>query len=103
MKSLLRLLTVAVVSLSSCCLSARAAKVATSAASNQTEANAISSAGDGTLPAPSEFTIPGPLRSFLRMAGISQKTTPEEVLPLLSRNVFMQGYEGSGKLNFSSS
>ncbi|MBZ5679147.1 MAG: hypothetical protein LAO24_03460 [Acidobacteriia bacterium] len=97
MKSLLRLLTVAVVSLSSCCLSARAAKVATSAASNQTEANAISSAGDGTLPAPSEFTIPGPLRSFLRMAGISQKTTPEEVLPLLSRNVFMQGYEGSSR------
>src|SRR5258708_19541854 len=29
------------------------------------------------------------------MAGISQKITPEEVLPLLSRNVFTQGYEGS--------
>ena len=26
--------------------------------------------------------IPGPLRSFLRMAGISQKTASEEVLPL---------------------
>ena len=39
--------------------------------------------------------IPGPLRSFLRMAGMSQKVTPEEVLPLLSRNVFMLGYKGS--------
>lgn len=39
-------------------------------------------------------TIPGPLRSFLRMAGISQKITPEEVLPLLARNIFLQGYEG---------
>jgi hypothetical protein len=29
------------------------------------------------------------------MAGISQKITPEEVLPLLSRNVFTEGYEGS--------
>jgi hypothetical protein len=38
--------------------------------------------------------IPGPLRSFLRMAGISQKVSPEEVMPLLARNVFSQGYEG---------
>ena len=39
-------------------------------------------------------TIPGPLRSFLRMAGISQKVSPEEVIPLLARNVFVLGYEG---------
>src|SRR5579863_7421598 len=39
--------------------------------------------------------IPGPLRSFMRMAGISQKVTPDEVLPLLAHNVFAQGYEGS--------
>ncbi len=45
--------------------------------------------------ASSEFLIPGPLRSFLRMAGISQKIAPEEVLPLLGRNVYVQGYEGS--------
>jgi len=47
---------------------------------------------------PSDATsvvIPGPLRSFMRMAGISQKVTPEEVLPLLAHNVFAQGYEGS--------
>ena len=39
--------------------------------------------------------IPGPLRSFSRMAGISQKVTTEEVMPLLAHNVFMLGYEGS--------
>jgi hypothetical protein len=39
--------------------------------------------------------IPGPLRSFMRMAGISQKVSPEEVMPLLAHNVFTQGYEGS--------
>jgi hypothetical protein len=41
-------------------------------------------------------TIPGPLRSFLRMAGISQKIPTEEVLPLLARNIFLRGYEGQG-------
>src|SRR3979409_165576 len=40
--------------------------------------------------------IPGPLHSFLRMAGISQKVAPEEVLPLLARNVFLHGYQGPG-------
>ena len=39
--------------------------------------------------------IPGPLRSFLRMAGISQKISPDEVVPLLAHNIFAQGYEGS--------
>lgn len=46
--------------------------------------------------------IPGPLRSFLRMAGISQKASPEEVLPLLAHEVSLKGYESvtqkSGKL-----
>ena len=47
------------------------------------------------LPASSsDVVIPGPLRSFLRMAGISQKVSSEEVLPLLARNVFAQGYQG---------
>lgn len=52
---------------------------------------------DQVAPTPPAATlsIPGPLRSFLRMAGISQKVSPEEVLPLLSRNVFLLGYEGS--------
>ena len=41
-------------------------------------------------------TIPGPLRSFLRMAGISQKASPEEVMPFLARSIFLQGYESKG-------
>ena len=45
----------------------------------------------------SRFVIPGPQRSFLRMAGISQKVKPEEVLPLLSRNVFTEGYQGTSR------
>ena len=40
------------------------------------------------------LSIPGPLRSFLRMAGISQKISPEEVAPLLARNVFQRGFAG---------
>ena len=32
------------------------------------------------------------------MAGISQKVAPEEVLSLLSRNVFTQGYQGSSQV-----
>jgi hypothetical protein len=46
-------------------------------------------------PAGASVIIPGPLRSFLRMAGISQKVSAEEVVPLLAHNVYAQGYEGS--------
>ena len=45
--------------------------------------------------AEASIIIPGPLRSFLRMAGISQKISPEEVVPLFAHNVFTQGYEGA--------
>ena len=41
-----------------------------------------------------EVMIPGPLRSFERMAGVSQKVAPAQVLPLLARNVYVQGYVG---------
>ncbi len=62
----------------------------------------VSSSENGTLPAqPQAVTvIPGPQRSFLRMAGISQKITPEEVLPLLSRNVFTEGYDSTRPTEF---
>ena len=43
-------------------------------------------------PVVEEASVPGPMRSFLRMAAISQQITPEEVLPLLARNVVMSGY-----------
>jgi hypothetical protein len=44
-------------------------------------------------PATETSAVPGPLRSFMRMAAISQKVASEDVLPLLARNVFMQGYQ----------
>jgi hypothetical protein len=37
--------------------------------------------------------IPGPLRSFLRMAGISQKVSGDDVLALLARNIYLRGYQ----------
>ena len=51
---------------------------------------------EGQAPAsePATITIPGPLHSFLRMAGISQQIAPEDVLPLLARNVVTHGYQG---------
>src|ERR1017187_5287 len=36
--------------------------------------------------------IPGPLRSFLRMAGISQQAPQDDVLALLARNSYLLGY-----------
>ena len=58
--------------------------------------------GDGT---PSSLVvnsvvIPGPLRSFMRMAGISQKIQPEDVMPLLARNSYLQGYENGRETEF---
>jgi hypothetical protein len=52
-------------------------------------------AADASPPLPSEDTvmIPGPLRSFLRMAGISQEIPTSDVLPMLARNVSLQGYQ----------
>ena len=48
----------------------------------------------------SQIDIPGPLRSFLRMAGVSQKVSPEETLPLLARNVVMYGYRSGRPTEF---
>jgi hypothetical protein len=48
----------------------------------------------------SEFAIPGPLRSFLRMAGVSQQVTPDEVLPSVSWSVVNLGYEGDRPTEF---
>jgi hypothetical protein len=39
--------------------------------------------------------IPGPLRSFSRMAAIAQDAPPEEVMSAVARNVVMNGYEAS--------
>ncbi len=44
--------------------------------------------------------IPGPLRSFLRMAGISQESKSSEVLPLLARNAFLYGHQLGKKTEY---
>jgi hypothetical protein len=54
---------------------------------------AATGAGAPASPAVETIVIPGPLRSFMRMAAVSQKVAPDDVLPLLARNVFMQGYQ----------
>lgn len=57
-----------------------------------------------TAPAQSDteqsIVIPGPLRSFLRMAGISQEVSPEQVLPMLARNVSLYGYSGASQKEY---
>lgn len=63
-------------------------------AHSEDSSSVVSLSPSGQTPSdPPQFMIPGPQRSFLRMAGISQKIAPGEVLPLLSRNVFTEGYE----------
>ena len=64
----------------------------TSAAS--AASSAATPAADSPAAAVTTVAIPGPLRSFLRMAAISQKVSPDEVLPLLARNVVTEGYHG---------
>lgn len=95
MKSLCRLSVVLSVFLLTRSLFAGSEKPATRLADD--DAAVSSSPAEGTTAAPSKFSIPGPQRSFFRMAGISQKVAPEEVLPLLSRNVFTEGFEGSSR------
>ena len=41
------------------------------------------------------ISIPGPLRSFGRMAAISGDINPDDVLPALARNVVTNGYQAS--------
>lgn len=66
-----------------------AASTATTAAASQ-----VSPALAQASPASSAISIPGPLRSFLRMSAISQKVSPDEIAPLMARNIFLLGYEG---------
>jgi hypothetical protein len=88
------------VSFSACMLWAEAARSAPLPADSQDSGPAVAqgaSAASSPQPAAdgSYITIPGPLRSFLRMGGISKKAQPDEVLPLLGHFVETYGYEGS--------
>ncbi len=40
-------------------------------------------------------TIPGPYRSFARMAALSPEASPADILPELARNVITSGYQAS--------
>ena len=42
------------------------------------------------------IAIPGPLRSFSRMAALAPETAPDDVLPTLARNVVTNGYQAAG-------
>jgi hypothetical protein len=57
---------------------------------------------DAASPAepPETVIIPGPLRSFLRMAGISQEISADEVLPTLARNAALYGYQGGRETEY---
>jgi len=46
-------------------------------------------------PAPALIEIPGPMRSFLRMAGLSPDLKPDELLTALARNVVTNGYQAA--------
>jgi hypothetical protein len=100
MKAPLWRFAVATVSFCICLCLPRAAWSATSAPQSN-GSDAAQSSEAATSPSspssPSVVTIPGPLRSFLRMAAISQKGSVDEVLPLLARNVAMQGYHQESK------
>ena len=72
----------------------RNARAATPAIPAGQSAGTRSSGPAASPDSPEEVTLPGPLRSFLRMAAISQKVSPEEVLPLLARNVVVNGFQG---------
>lgn len=56
-----------------------------------------------TVPASSVRTvagIPGPLQSFLRMAGVSQQIQPEDVIPQFTHNVVVDGYRDGHPTEF---
>ncbi len=47
------------------------------------------------LASPGFIEIPGPMRSFQRMAAVSSDLTPTELLPALARNIVTNGYQAS--------
>ena len=90
------LLTVFLCALGALCDGARSAVPPSS-----TEPSGQGQPPSATAAAPrEEAPIPGPLRSFLRMAAISQKVSPEDVLPLLARNVSVTGYQNGKPTQF---
>jgi len=73
--------------------------LASASAAADTTASATPSIPPPRLPG-ARVMIPGPLRSFLRMAGISQEVQPDEVLPLVARNSYLLGYGENTQTEF---
>ncbi|HTM49510.1 MAG TPA: hypothetical protein VL285_12540, partial [Bryobacteraceae bacterium] len=48
-----------------------------------------------TAAAPNYIEIPGPLRSFARMAALSPDVNPSDLLPALARNIVTNGYRAT--------
>ena len=61
-----------------------------------------------TVAPPNYIEVPGPLRSFARMAALSPDLNPNDLLPALARNIVTNGYrattanEALGRPNISS-
>jgi hypothetical protein len=68
---------------------------ASSAAADRPQQKSAAHASAQPAAGQGEIIIPGPLKPFLRMAAISQQVSPEEVLPLLARNIVINGYRGA--------
>ena len=62
--------------------------------------NDLSDDAASTSEPPETLVIPGPLRSFLRMAGISQEISTDEVLPMLARNAALYGYQAGKETEY---
>ncbi len=77
------------------CLSSGSGMAAQPSSRDDPEPGANQPAQGAVAPASlnaAETTIPGPLRSFERMAGISRKAAPDDVLPLLAKEMNLRGY-----------
>jgi hypothetical protein len=79
-----------------------ACSAARAAGAPSSPATPAAATADGGSPAAAMQTvdIPGPLHSFLRMAGISQEIGPGDVLPLLARNAFLYGHVGDRRTEY---
>jgi hypothetical protein len=82
------------------CLSTYSVASSAHLSADVTTAFAAGAAAPPTSSSTESVIIPGPLRSFLRIAAISQKVLPEDVLPMLARNVYLRGYEEGRETEF---
>ncbi len=69
-------------------------------ANGSSTGNSTDESAPASIQAQDTAVIPGPLRSFLRMAGISQQVAPQDVLPMLARNVTLWGREANRETEY---